>query len=128
MNWLGGLQVWSESARQARAGHGEPEGEGEWLWVKPQKGCAIINMGDAAVKFSNGIFCSGRHRVVPSPVEQGLWPRYSIVYFVRPEDKCILKQLRGPAIPDGPEEKGMQAKDWIIQQARGLGIAVGAAN
>lgn len=73
--------------------------------------CAIINLGDTAVKFSNGIFCSGRHRVVPAPGEQGLWPRYSVVYFVRPEDKCKLVHLRGPGIPDGPEEEGLEARE-----------------
>ncbi|KAF3010187.1 hypothetical protein E8E14_009645 [Neopestalotiopsis sp. 37M] len=121
MNWLGGLQVWSESARKAQLNNGQPDLPGEWLWVKPQKGCAIINLGDAAVKFTNGVLCSGRHRVIPSPGAQGKWPRYSIVYFVRPEDKTILKQLRGPGIPDGPEEEGLTAADWIYRQAQGLG-------
>lgn len=59
MNWLGGLQVWSESAR--RAGPLEPDSEGEWLWVKPKKGCAIVNLGDAMVRFTNGALCSGRY-------------------------------------------------------------------
>ena len=58
MNWLGGLQVWSESAR--KAGPLEPDSEGEWLWVKPKKGCAIVNLGDAMVRFTNGALCSGR--------------------------------------------------------------------
>ncbi|KAH6661311.1 hypothetical protein BKA67DRAFT_654431 [Truncatella angustata] len=122
MNWLGGLQVWSESARKAQLSDGQPDTAGEWLWVKPQKGCAIVNLGDAAVKFTNGALCSGRHRVIPAPGAQGKWPRYSIVYFVRPEDKCILKQLRGTGIPDGPEEEGLTAQDWIYRQAQNLGI------
>ena len=125
MNWLGGLQVWSESARTARASDGEPDVPGQWLWVPPQRGCAIINLGDAAVKFTNGVLCAGRHRVVPAPGEQGLWTRYSVVYFVRPEDKCILKQLRGPGIPDGPEEEGLSAKEWIAQQAKAVGKNTG---
>lgn len=45
MNWLGGLQVWSESARSAQLNDGQPDSPGEWLWVKPKKGCAIINLG-----------------------------------------------------------------------------------
>lgn len=40
MNWLGGLQVWSESAR--KIGALEPDVPGEWLWVKPKRGCAIV--------------------------------------------------------------------------------------
>ncbi|KAI1371458.1 putative oxidoreductase [Hypoxylon crocopeplum] len=123
MNWLGGLQVYSESSRKAQLGDFHPDVPGEWLWVKPKRGCAIINLGDAAVKFSNGVLCSGRHRVIPSPGAQGRWPRYSIVYFVRPEDQCLMKQLRGKGIPDGPDEeaKALTAKEWIFRQSSGLG-------
>lgn len=124
MNWLGGLQVWSSSAR--RAGPLEPEGEGEWLWVKPKRGCAIVNLGDAMVKFTNGAVCSGRHRVVPAPGEQGTWPRYSVVYFVRPEDECILERLEGSGVPalelgEGEGEERLSAREWIMKQAKGLG-------
>ncbi|KAI1128978.1 Clavaminate synthase-like protein [Nemania abortiva] len=123
MNWLGGLQVWSESARKAELLNHEPDVPGEWLWVKPKKGCAIINLGDAAVKFTNGVLCAGRHRVIPAPGVQGKYPRYSVVYFVRPENAAIMKQLRGPGIPDGPEEeRDITAAEWIKRQATGLGI------
>ncbi|KAF2716678.1 Clavaminate synthase-like protein [Polychaeton citri CBS 116435] len=128
MNWLGGLQVWSNSSRSATLNDGQPtDTSGTWLWVKPKPGCAIINLGDAAVKFSNGVLCSGRHRVIPSPGTQGKWPRYSVVYFVRPEDACPMQVLKGSGIPEGGEaenEKGkpvLTAKEWIIKQAAGLG-------
>lgn len=103
-NWLGGLQVWSEPSRgnfmkQFEGDQPLNKEEGQWLWVKPKPGCAIINLGDAAVKFSGGILCSARHRVVPAPGAQGLWPRYSIVYFVRPNDEVYLQRLVGGIIP-----------------------------
>nr|POE75514.1 oxidoreductase vrti [Quercus suber] len=121
MNWLGGLQVWSVSARAL--GPHEPDGPGEWLWVKPKPRCAIVNLGDAAVKFTNGVLCSGRHRVVPAPGEQGKWPRYSVVYFVRPTDHCRLKTLKGAGVPpaEDQDEEGIEAKEWIFAQASALG-------
>ncbi|KAK8003868.1 hypothetical protein PG989_003587 [Apiospora arundinis] len=100
MNWLGGLQVWSESSHSAILTDGQPDVPGEWLWVVPKPGCAIINLGDAAVKFTNGVFCSGRHRVIPAPGPQGKFPRYSVVYFVRPEDKVIMEALEGGRHPE----------------------------
>lgn len=121
MNWLGGLQVWSTSSRSL--GALEPDSDGQWLWVKPKPGCAIINLGDAAVKFSNGVLCSGRHRVVPAPGEQGLWPRFSIVYFVRPNDDCVLRTLEGEGIPkpqDAEAKEEANAKEWIFRQAEKL--------
>ncbi|KAI1637827.1 hypothetical protein F4809DRAFT_649626 [Biscogniauxia mediterranea] len=124
-NWLGGLQVWSESARTVAADSGLPDVPGEWLWVKPKKGCAIINLGDAAVKYTNGVLCSGRHRVIPSPGAQGKWTRYSVVYFVRPENKSTMEQLRGEGIPDGPvEENPPTASEWIAKRAYGLGARI----
>lgn len=133
MNWLGGLQVWSDPSRgetgfenivdpDARIKNGESN-TGRWLWVVPPgPGKAIVNLGDAAVKFSGGVLCSGRHRVVPAPGEQGKLNRYSIVYFVRPEDDLVLKRLEAPGIPKG-EDDGEQitAKEWIIRQSSALG-------
>lgn len=120
-NWLGGLQVWSESAR--KAGPLEPDSDGQWLWVKPKPNHAIVNLGDAAVKFTNGVLCSGRHRVIPAPGEQGKLARYSIVYFVRPIDNCRLKTLKGSGVPpaDDMDEEGIEAKEWIYHQAKALG-------
>lgn len=123
MNWLGGLQVWSESARKAQLSNGQPDVPGKWLWVKPKRGCAIINLGDAAMRFSNGVLCAGRHRVVPAPGAQAQWPRFSIVYFVRPEDSCIMKKLRGKNIPEDSEDEGelLTATEWIYRQSSALG-------
>ncbi|KKY39798.1 putative 2og-fe oxygenase [Diaporthe ampelina] len=134
-NWLGGLQVWSDPSRGYFGNVVDPEstagpagGEGEaprWLWVQPPPpNHAIVNLGDAAVKWTGGVLCSGRHRVVPAPGEQGKFDRYSIVYFVRPEDSTVLKRLEAPGIPKlepGEREEVITAKEWILQQARGLG-------
>lgn len=59
-NWLGGLQIQSR----------HPDRLGEWEWVKPEAGKAIINLGDAMVKFTNGALKSAKHRVVPRHVHQ----------------------------------------------------------
>lgn len=140
-NWLGGLQVWSDPARghsfeniidpdstAAADTNGSAGEKPRWLWVEPPPpNHAIVNLGDASVKWTGGVLCSGRHRVVPAPGEQGKFDRYSIVYFVRPEDKAVLKRLKAPGIPPeeaGKEEPGITAKDWILHQARALGQAI----
>lgn len=137
-NWLGGLQVWSDPSRgsfenivdphgaAAAAASGAGAGDrSRWLWVRPPPpNHAIVNLADAAVKWTGGVLCSGRHRVVPAPGEQGKFDRYSIVYFVRPENQAMLKRLEAPGIPKvepGQEEPEINAKQWILQQARGLG-------
>lgn len=110
-NRLGGLQVL-------------PPGQGaEWCYVKPLPGHAIINLGDAMVKFTNGLLRSNIHRVNSPPGEQANATRYSLVYFNRPEDDVVLKRLKGsekiPPLADGQVEEEVSSKDWIIRRALG---------
>ena len=81
--WLGGLQIQSH----------DPEKLGEWEYVKPLPGHAIINLGDAMVKFTNGELKSAKHRVVPAPGDQVNFDRYSIVYFARPADDVLMQPI-----------------------------------
>ena len=94
-NWLGGLQIQRQQpqAPQHNAAAANDEGPGEWAYVKPLPGHAIINLGDASVKFSNGALKSAKHRVVPAPGAQGGVDRYSVVYFVRPADETLMQPV-----------------------------------
>ncbi|KAK5098849.1 hypothetical protein LTS08_006227 [Lithohypha guttulata] len=134
-NWLGGLQVWSEPSRgnfHKQFEGDQPEGAaGQWLWVKPKPGHAIVNLGDAAVRFTGGILCSARHRVVPAPGEQGLWPRYSVVYFIRPNDEVVMKRLQGgmvPPLPEGEEEEELTAAQHQQKKFRAMQEGARAVN
>lgn len=116
-NQLGGLQIL-------------PPGESsEWCYVKPLPGHAIINMGDAMVKFSNGLLRSNIHRVFSPPGAQADCTRYSIAYFNRPNDNVLLKRLDGsnriPPLADGVVEEPLTSQDWTIK--RGLGRLVAMA-
>jgi hypothetical protein len=47
------------------------------------------------------------------------------VYFVRPNDECLLEVLEGSGIPKQSgedEEEAVTAKEWISQQAEKLRI------
>lgn len=109
-NRVGGLQVL-------------PPGEDEeWLYVRPLPGHAIVNLGDAMVKFTNGLLRSNIHRVVSPPGEQGGCTRHSVVYFARPEDDVLLRRLEGSKlIPelDGTEEEEINSRDWVLRRALG---------
>ena len=110
-NRLGGLQVL-------------PPGKGtEWCYVKPLPGHAIINLGDAMVKFTNGRLRSNIHRVNSPPGIQANKTRYSLVYFNRPEDGVMLRRLDGsdmiPPLLDDEVEEVINSKEWIIRRAQG---------
>ena len=57
------------------------------------------------------------------PGAQGDYPRYSLVYFNRPEDDVVLKRLEGsaviPPLAEGEVEEEVKSKDWIIRRALG---------
>ncbi|KAL4887605.1 hypothetical protein BJY04DRAFT_204447 [Aspergillus karnatakaensis] len=115
-NRLGGLQVLPPGADET------------WLHVRPIPGHAIINLGDAMVKFTNGLLRSNIHRVVAPPGEQANSTRYSLVYFARPEDDVRLRRLEGssriPEMEAGIVEEDINSKDWIIRRALGRRIDV----
>ena len=120
-NWLGGLQIQSH----------DPAKKGEWEYVKPIPGHAIVNLGDAMVTFTNGLLKSGKHRVIPAPGEQGNVDRYSVVYFVRPHDSVMMEPLEefravsedvkvaGKFVPEGG--KVLQAGEWMRQRGIQMG-------
>ncbi|KAJ5563709.1 hypothetical protein N7535_008873 [Penicillium sp. DV-2018c] len=110
-NRLGGLQVLP------------PGADPDWVYVRPLPGHAIVNLGDAMVKFTNGLLRSNIHRVEAPPGLQAESTRYSLVYFARPEDSVLLRRLEGseriPALDDGQAEEVINSKDWIIRRALG---------
>jgi len=120
-NWLGGLQIQSH----------DPARHGEWAYVKPLPGHAIINLGDAMVTFTNGLLKSAKHRVVPAPGEQVHVDRYSIVYFVRPHNSVLMEpvdkfkdlndnlKVAGKFEPKG--DSVLTAGDWMVQRAIQMG-------
>lgn len=110
-NWLGGLQIRSPTTD-------------EWVYVKPIPGCCVVNLGDALVKFTAGILRSNVHRVAPPPGKQWGVPRTSLVFFSRPEDKVVLRRLKGGLIDQQPVDESdqgpeMTSQEWI--QRRSLG-------
>ena len=94
-----------------------------WPWVPPRSDHAIINLGDAMVKLTNGLFRSNVHRVDPPPSEQASAPRFSLVYFSRPRDDVLLKRVSGseliPKLPEGVVEEDICSKDWVLRRAMG---------
>lgn len=124
-NRLGGLQVLlppSIAAENATKDTGrEGKGMGSWAYVRPLPGHAIVNLGDALVKFSGGILRSNIHRVATPPGKQADCDRFSLVYFMRPGDDVILKRLEGGIVPkikeEEEEEEDVTAKKWIIDKA-----------
>lgn len=114
-NVLGGLQILPPGLDNV---------DENWRYVKPQPGCAILNLGDAMVEWTAGILRSNLHRVTYAPGEQADIPRYSVAYLVRPEPSVSMKRLGGgeviPALREGEEDVEMDAREWERQKATAI--------
>ena len=114
-NILGGLQFLPSGKN--------PEVEDDWLYIKPVPGCAIINIGDIMVAFTNGALKSPMHRVVPPPGDQATLTRYSLAYFARPAITTVVKRLDGGNIPplrEGEVEEGLVASEWFVAKLKAV--------
>ncbi|KZT43814.1 Clavaminate synthase-like protein [Sistotremastrum suecicum HHB10207 ss-3] len=81
-NRMGGLQVLVP-------------GNDVWQYIRPIPNHAVCNIGDALKIFSAGILRSNIHRVmhVSPPGEQRNYNRWSLVYFSRPSNQVLLRNL-----------------------------------
>jgi isopenicillin N synthase-like dioxygenase len=96
-----------------------PPGAREFGFVRPEPGCAIVNVGDS-LRFASGHkMQSCIHRVVPfNPTEH----RYSIAYFLRAEDDTMFTDSEGRYITAGQwhDEKFFAFNDSAEGQALAL--------
>ena len=89
---VGGWQVLPAFAHQ--------DDETAWQWVQPDANCAIVNLGDPMVQWSGGVLRSAYHRVFPGPGEHAHSARYSVGYFLKPQDDAPMKRFQeGNVIP-----------------------------
>lgn len=107
-NILGGLQVLPI---------GKENVEAYWEYVQPQTECAIINLGDSMVKWTNELLKSAMHRVTSALGKQADSTRRSFAYFAHPEDVTLMKRIKGsdviPPLEEGFIEEDITAVDWM---------------
>jgi len=118
-NRLGGMQVLAPGTNQ-------------WQYVKPLPGHAILNVGDSLNLLSGGLLRSNLHRVVPPPGQQFLHERWTVGYFMRPENDVTLNALvdESPLIAEAvakqPERNfrsGETARQWSIRRFNNIRAA-----
>ena len=112
-NVVGGLQILPPGAELS---------EEKWSYVRPEPGCALINLGDAMVEWSGGILRSNIHRVTYAPGNQKNSVRYSLAYLVRPGANVPMKRLTGgnsriPQSANREEEADCDAAAWEARRA-----------
>lgn len=91
-----------------------------WRFVKPEPNCAIINLGDSMVHFTNGLLRSNIHRVTYAPGDQAKEVRYSMGFFVKPKLTALMKPLDGsdviPPMKEGEADSAVSVKEWTSRK------------
>lgn len=108
----GGLQILPAGSENINA---------NWRYIRPEPGCALINIGDTLVEWTGGLLRSSLHRVVTAPGPQAYIPRLSLAYLIRPERNATMRRLRSsviPGIPEDEEEETRSVSDWAAWRAR----------
>lgn len=112
-NVAGGLQVLPA---------GSDNVDENWRYIRPQPGCALINIADTLTEWTGGLLRSSLHRVVSPPGTQAQLPRQSLAYLVRAEKGATVQRLKGgsviPPLGDGEEEDTRNVDSWAAWRAQ----------
>lgn len=110
-NVLGGLQILPAGSENKMA---------NWLYVKPEPGCVVVNIGDTIVEWTGGLLRSSLHRVIMAPGEQAAVPRRSVAHLVRSRTSASIRRLKGGLIPPVAEgeDETRSVNEWAAWRAR----------
>ncbi|KAL2796247.1 hypothetical protein BJX66DRAFT_349993 [Aspergillus keveii] len=111
-NVIGGLQILPAGSENVME---------NWRYIRPEPGCAVVNVGDTLVEWTGGLLRSSLHRVITAPGKQVGVPRRSVAYLVRPANSTSMRRLRGGVIPPVTEEDGEETRpvnEWAAWRSK----------
>lgn len=83
-----------------------------WIDVPPLPGAFICNIGDCLMRWSNDVYVSTPHRVLPPRQE-----RYSIAFFLDPNPDALVSALPGCVRPgEAPKYPPVTAAEYLQQR------------
>jgi len=117
---VGGLQILASMGDETK-----------WIDVPVIEDTVIVNIGDAFDFWTDGKFKSTLHRVVIPETMMDCQSRFSIAYFLHPEDSVLLEPISCMGGQDGknnrdgrdvrnrfgiPTDKIHTSKEWLLQR------------
>ncbi|KAB8209323.1 oxidoreductase [Aspergillus parasiticus] len=111
-NVAGGLQVLPPGAANVHE---------NWQFIRPEPGCAVVNVADTLEQWTGGLLRSSLHRVVTAPGAQAMVPRRSVAYLLRPRHDASLARFVGgivPSLKPGEENETRSVDEWNEWRSR----------
>ncbi|KAB8225744.1 oxidoreductase [Aspergillus novoparasiticus] len=111
-NVAGGLQVLPAGAANVNE---------NWQFIRPEPGCAVVNVADTLELWTGGLLRSSLHRVVTAPGAQAMVSRRSVAYLLRPREDASLARFVGGIVPPlkpGEEDETRSVDEWNEWRSR----------
>ncbi|KAE8404938.1 oxidoreductase [Aspergillus pseudonomiae] len=111
-NVAGGLQVLPPGAANVHE---------NWQLIRPEPGCAVVNVADTLEQWTGGLLRSSLHRVVTAPGAQAMVPRRSVAYLLRPRQDASLARFVGGIVPPlkpGEQDETRSVDEWNEWRSR----------
>ncbi|XP_028956826.1 kihadalactone A synthase LFS-like isoform X2 [Malus domestica] len=103
-NGVPGLQVCRDKSKQPRI----------WEDVLHIDGAFIVNIGDMMERWTNCLFRSTLHRVMPAGQE-----RYSVAFFMDPNEDCVVECLKSCCSEESPARfPPVRSGDYLEERFR----------
>lgn len=87
----------------------KPRGSDIWVDVPHVANAFVVNLGDLLMRWTNNIYVSTPHRVMPPERE-----RYSIAFFLQPNPDVVVEAL--PGTGDAPHCPPITSADYLHQR------------
>jgi len=81
----------------------------DWIDVPHIEGAFIVNIGDCLMRWTNDVYVSTPHRVLPPAKE-----RYSIAFFLDPNPQSVIEKL--PTIDGAAKYQPITGADYLMQR------------
>ncbi|MEM1039169.1 MAG: 2-oxoglutarate and iron-dependent oxygenase domain-containing protein [Pseudomonadota bacterium] len=81
----------------------------DWIDVPHIEGAFIVNIGDCLMRWTNDVYVSTPHRVLPPATE-----RYSIAFFLDPNPDSVIEKL--PTIAGPAKYKPVTGAQYLMQR------------
>jgi hypothetical protein len=105
-NIVGGLQILPAGVENKNE---------NWQYLKPQPGCALINLADTLMERTGGVCVVLCIELLRLRGEQRGYERRCLAYLVRCENEGSMRRLEGSGIPafgEGEEDQERSVKEW----------------
>ncbi|MEO0384761.1 MAG: 2-oxoglutarate and iron-dependent oxygenase domain-containing protein [Pseudomonadota bacterium] len=86
----------------------KPRGSDEWVDVPHVENAFVVNLGDLLMRWTNDVYVSTRHRVIPPARE-----RYSLAFFFQPNPDVLVEALPGTGEAHYP---AITSADYLTQR------------